>query len=69
MKGRRDVATIGHTFPEDDMQQTTIAIAGMSCGGCVNAVQKALGAVAGVDVEDVTVGFATVSYDPSRTNP
>ena len=56
-------------FPEDDMQQTTIAIGGMSCGGCVSAVQKALGAVAGVRVEDVTVGSATVSYDESRTNP
>ena len=56
-------------FPEDDMQQTTIAIGGMSCGGCVSAVQKALGAVAGVRVEDVTVGSATVSYDASRTNP
>lgn len=51
------------------MQQATIAIAGMSCGGCVSAVQKALGAVAGARVDDVTVGSAAVSYDASRTNP
>jgi copper chaperone CopZ len=51
------------------MQQTTIAIAGMSCGGCVRTVGKALGAVAGARVEDVTAGSATVSYVASRTNP
>ena len=50
------------------MQQTTIAIAGMTCGGCVSAVQSALRAVAGARVDDVTVGSATVSYDASRTN-
>ena len=51
------------------MQQTTMAIAGMSCGGCVSAVKKALRAVPGVRVDDVTVGSAAVSYDASRTNP
>ena len=51
------------------MQQTTMAIAGMSCGGCVSAVQKALRAVPGARVDDVTVGSATVSYDASLTNP
>ncbi|MEO7962766.1 MAG: heavy-metal-associated domain-containing protein [Gemmatimonadaceae bacterium] len=51
------------------MQQTTMAIAGMSCGGCVSAVQKALRAVRGARVDDVTVGSATVSYDASLTNP
>ncbi|MEO5814945.1 MAG: heavy-metal-associated domain-containing protein [Gemmatimonadaceae bacterium] len=51
------------------MQQATIAIAGMSCGGCVSAVKKARGAVAGARVDDVTVGSATVSYDASRTDP
>ena len=51
------------------MQQTTMAIAGMSCGGCVSAVQKALRAVPGARVDDVAVGSATVSYDASLTNP
>jgi copper chaperone len=49
------------------MQQTTIAISGMTCGGCVSAVRKALGAVPGVHVDAVTVGSASVSYDVSRT--
>ncbi|MEP7361344.1 MAG: heavy-metal-associated domain-containing protein [Chloroflexota bacterium] len=47
----------------------TFAISGMSCGGCVSSVRKALGAVPGAHVDDVTVGSATVSYDASRTNP
>ena len=51
------------------MQQSTMAIAGMSCGGCVRTVQQALRAVAGTRVDAVTVGSATVSDDASRTNP
>ena len=35
----------------------------MSCGHCVSAVRKALSAVPGVVVEDVTIGSATVSID------
>ncbi len=41
----------------------------MSCGGCVSAVRKALGAVPGTRVDAVTVGSATVSYDAARTTP
>lgn len=51
------------------MQQMTIAISGMTCGGCVSAVRKALGAVPGTRVEAVTVGSATVGYDASRATP
>ena len=51
------------------MQQLTIAISGMSCGGCVSAVRKALGAIPGLHVDAVTVGSATVSYDAARTTP
>jgi copper chaperone len=51
------------------MQQTTMAIAGMSCGGCVSTVQQALHAVPGTRVDAVTLGSATVSYDAARTNP
>lgn len=49
------------------MQQHTVAISGMSCGGCVNAVRKALGAVPGTQVDAVAVGSATVSYDAGLT--
>ena len=47
-------------------QQTTLKIGGMSCGHCVMHVTKALKAVPGVEVADVQVGSASISYDPSR---
>ncbi|HEV3051706.1 MAG TPA: cation transporter [Longimicrobium sp.] len=46
------------------MEQTTIAIEGMSCGHCVAAVKGALGQLDGVQVREVKVGSATVAYDP-----
>lgn len=46
------------------MEQTTIAIQGMSCGHCVAAVRGALAGLDGVQVQEVTVGSATVAYDP-----
>ncbi|MEO8623742.1 MAG: heavy-metal-associated domain-containing protein [bacterium] len=51
------------------MQQLTMAISGMSCGGCVTRVRNALGALAGTHLNAVTVGSATVTYDDSRTTP
>ena len=47
------------------MEDTTIAIDGMSCGHCVMSVQKALGALPGVQVKDVQVGSAALRFDPS----
>ena len=46
------------------MEQTTIAIQGMSCGHCVAAVKGALEGLNGVDVQEVKVGSARVAYDP-----
>lgn len=51
------------------MQQLTMAISGMTCGGCVSAVRKALGTVPGVRIDEVTVGSATISYEATRTTP
>jgi len=51
------------------MRQITMDISGMSCGGCVSAVGKALLAIPGTRVDAIAVGSATVSYDPSRTTP
>lgn len=51
------------------MEQTRIAIEGMSCGHCVAAVRQALEGVDGVEVREVTVGSATVSYDPQAVTP
>ena len=51
------------------MEQTTIAIQGMSCGHCVASVKGALGRLDGVDVQEVKVGSATVVYDPAAVTP
>ena len=51
------------------MQQLTTSISGMSCGGCVSNVRKALESLPGVHVDAASVGSATVSYDEARTTP
>lgn len=50
------------------MKSTTLHIEGMSCGHCLNAVNKALGALTGVSVESVQMGRAAVRYDESVTS-
>ncbi len=48
-----------------------VRVEGMTCGGCVASVTRALRAVEGV--EDVTVSLeraeAAVRFDPAKTNP
>jgi copper chaperone len=51
------------------MEQISIKIAGMSCGGCVNSVRNALGQLPGVQVRDVEVGSATLTYDSRLSTP
>lgn len=64
------VPTVGDEhFFEVSMRELTMAISGMSCGGCVTNVRKALGALPGTRVDAVTVGSATVTYDDSKTTP
>ena len=53
---------------EATISQITIPIRGMSCGGCVRNVQRALGAVPGVHVNTISVGSATVSFDAAVTD-
>ena len=45
------------------MKQLKLEVAGMSCNHCVAAVRAALDSVPGVNVEQVQVGSATVSFD------
>lgn len=40
-----------------------LTINGMTCNHCVMAVRKALAQIEGLDVEDVQIGKAAVSYD------
>jgi copper chaperone len=46
------------------MKTLTLHIDGMSCGHCLNAVNKALAGLDGVEVETVTMGRAEVRFDP-----
>lgn len=46
-------------------QRTNLTIEGMSCDHCVRAVRQALQQVPGLRVGDVSVGSATVEYDPA----
>jgi copper chaperone len=50
------------------MEPLKLTIEGMSCEHCVRAVKSRLTATAGVTVEDVAVGSATLRYDPTKTN-
>ncbi|HEU4523582.1 MAG TPA: cation transporter [Gemmatimonadales bacterium] len=51
------------------MRQATLHIEGMSCGHCLNAVNRALTAVPGVRIDAVRIGRADVSYDEATTTP
>ncbi len=50
------------------MEKTTLNVNGMSCGHCVNAVTKAVKALAGVGEVAVSLEkkTATVEYDPAQ---
>jgi copper chaperone len=50
------------------MERVTVQIDGMSCGHCVAAVDRALRALPGVQVEQVDVGSATIAYDPASVS-
>jgi copper chaperone CopZ len=51
------------------MRDLTLFIEGMSCGHCLNAVNKALAAVPGVEIGSVGIGRAEVRYDEATVEP
>ena len=53
------------------MQTEHIIVSGMTCGGCVNSLTRALKAVAGVGDVNVTLatGETSVQYDENLTSP
>ncbi len=51
------------------MNTMNVAIDGMSCGHCVARVRKTLESAPGVQVNDVAIGSASLSYDPAVTTP
>lgn len=50
------------------MSEIILSVTGMTCGGCVNSVQKVLAALPGVQSVEVslTPGQARVVYEPTR---
>lgn len=50
------------------MSNLSLAIEGMSCHHCLNAVNKALTALPGVTIESVRIGRAEVAFDPGQAN-
>lgn len=53
------------------MESITIGIEGMTCGGCVASVQRALKQLDGVEKVDVSLAQheAVIEYVPGRVNP
>lgn len=49
------------------MKDITLAISGMSCGHCLNAVNKAVAAVPGVEIRSVQMGRVEVRV-PDASN-
>jgi copper chaperone len=50
------------------MQTYQFSVDGMTCGGCVGSVQRAIGKLDGVEQVDVTLqpGSATVQANPAK---
>lgn len=67
------VATLGlaHGAWPGDSAKTTLAIKGMTCGGCVAAVKVQLKKTEGVSAYEVSLdkAEAQVTYDPTKTEP
>ena len=52
-----------------DMKSATLHIEGMSCGHCLNAVNRALSALPGVRLDSVEIGRAALHYDEAVIDP
>ena len=48
------------------MRSVQLSIGGMSCGHCVARVAKTLGALDGLEVDNVRIGAAELRFDPAR---
>ena len=51
-----------------NMNEVTLSVTGMTCGGCVNSVKRVLAALPGVQSVEVSLepGEARVTYDAAR---
>ncbi len=48
------------------MTKTTFSVHGMTCGHCLQTVDRALRSLPDVTVDRLSIGSATVSFDESR---
>jgi copper chaperone len=51
------------------MKSLNLTIEGMSCGHCLNAVNRALTQLNGVQVGSVQIGKASLNYDETKLSP
>lgn len=51
------------------MRSLTLHIEGMSCGHCLNAVNRALAQLPGVAIDAIRIERADVRYDESAIDP
>lgn len=49
------------------MTHTTLTIGGMTCNHCVMSIRRALAELPGVDILDVTIGTASISFEEAVT--
>jgi copper chaperone len=52
------------------METIVLPVSGMTCGGCVNSVQRVLKSLPGVSEVSVSLdaGEAKIDYDPTKTS-
>jgi copper chaperone CopZ len=51
------------------MRDLTLHIEGMSCSHCLNAVNRALTGLSGVEIRSLQIGRADVRYDERAVEP
>ena len=44
----------------------TFDVEGMTCNGCIRKVREALQKVDGIEIEDLSIRSAEITYDPSE---
>jgi copper chaperone len=47
----------------------TLDIGGMTCGHCLRMVKQALDGMAGVTLDELRIGKATVTFDEAQVTP
>lgn len=50
------------------MTNLSLAIEGMSCSHCLNAVNRTLASIPGVRIKSVAIGRAELEYDPTAAD-